>query len=341
MRVVIAEDSPTIRELLVALLEGDPEIQVVGQARTGAEAVELTLRLRPDLIAMDIHMPTMDGLEATREVMARAPTPIVLITSTTSREDAHLSLEALRAGALMIIPKPENPASPTFNGRRDHLLSMVKAMAEVKVVRRWSHGPASRPVVRRRGDRRAPQLVAVAASTGGPASLQRILRDLPAAYPAPIVIVQHIATGFAAPLAEWLNAACPMRVKLAEHGEAIDQRTIYLAPDERHLSVADDRLHLLDEPPVGGHRPSATVLFESAARAYGSALAAVMLTGMGRDGVDGLRAVRAGGGWIVAQDEATSVVHGMPGEAIRAGLADTVLPLDAIGPHLAALGSGS
>ena len=151
IRVVVAEDSLTLRELLVELLRSDPAIAVVGTARTGAEAVELALRLRPDLIAMDIHMPVMDGLEATKEVMVRAPTPIVLITSSASREDARLSLDALRAGALMVIAKPDNPSSSSFNGRRDHLLAMVKAMAEVKVVRHWQRQPTARGAGRRPG----------------------------------------------------------------------------------------------------------------------------------------------------------------------------------------------
>ncbi len=342
VRVVVAEDSFTIRQLIVELLESDPDIAVVGQAKTGAEALELALRLRPDIIAMDIHMPVMDGLEATKAVMVRAPTPVVLITSSASREDARLSFDALRAGALMIIPKPDNPASAGFNGRRDHLLSMVKAMAHVKVVRHWHRRPARGPGGPRPGRRAVPGLVAMAASTGGPVSLQRVLTGLPADCAAPIVVVQHIAAGFAAPLASWLNDGCHLHVELAEHGKPLKPRTVYLAPDERHLAVtANARVELRDTPPVGGHRPSATVLFESAARASGAALAAVMLTGMGSDGVEGLRAVRAGGGWVVAQDEASSVVYGMPGEAVRAGLADIVLPLDEIGPHLAWLLTGS
>jgi two-component system chemotaxis response regulator CheB len=339
IRVVVAEDSLTIRELLVELLRSDPEIEVVGQAKTGAEALELAVRLRPDLIAMDIHMPVMDGLEATKEVMVRAPTPIIVITSSSSREDARLSLDALRAGALMVIPKPDNPASPAFDGRREHLLSMVKAMAQVKVVRQWQRRAARRPPgpqPRRR--RPGTQLIAIAASTGGPVSLQRILNQLPADCAAPILVVQHIAEGFVAPLASWLNEGCDLRVRVAEEGEMLSPRTVYLAPDGLHLGVTTSgRVELSAAPPIGGHRPSGTHLFISAARSYGNRLTAVILTGMGRDGVDGLRHVKASGGWVVAQDEASSVVYGMPGEAAREGLVDVVLPPDDIGPHLATL----
>jgi two-component system chemotaxis response regulator CheB len=337
VRVVVAEDSLTIRELLVALLEGDPEVEVAGQARTGAEAVELAVRTRPDLILMDIHMPVMDGLEATKELMVRAPTPIVLVTSSSSREDARLSLDALRAGALMVLPKPDNPAAESFNGRREHLLAMIKAMAQVKVVRHTRRRALAR---RRRAPGRpgAVGMFAIAASTGGPASLQQILGGLPGDCPAPIVIVQHIAEGFAEPLAAWLNESCDLRVKVAEHGEVLAGRTVYIAPDHHHLEVAaGGRATLTDAPLEGGHRPSATRLFRSAARVYGASLAAVVLTGMGRDGVEGLRDIKAAGGWVVAQDEATSVVYGMPGEAAREGLADLVLPLPEIAPHLTTL----
>ncbi len=339
VRVVVAEDSLTLRELLVELLRSDAAIEVVGTASTGAEAVELALRLRPDLIAMDIHMPVMDGLEATKEVMVRAPTPIVLITSSASREDARLSLDALRAGALMVIPKPDQPSSPSFNGRRDHLLAMVKAMAEVKVVRHWQRQPPARSVERRQVGRRVPtRLVAVAASTGGPASVQHVLTALPVDFGAPIVLVQHIADGFVGPLASWLNESCSLRVRVALDREPLAPRTVYLAPDGRHLGVsADGRIAVTEGPAVEGHKPSASHLFRTGARAYGPGLAAVILTGMGKDGVEGLRDVKAAGGWVIAQDEATSVVYGMPGEAVKAGLADVVLPLEEIGPHLATL----
>ena len=339
IRVVIAEDSLTVRELLVEILESDPEIRVVGQAKNGAEAVELATRLKPDLVTMDVHMPVMDGFEATKEIMVRAPVPIVLVSSSVSREDVELSFDAMRAGALMVVAKPDSPQSAVFDGRREQFLAMVKAMSQVKVVRRWA--PRAQAVTPPVGRGRAPgtaprlRLVAIAASTGGPAALQRILADLPGDFPAPILVVQHIAAGFIAGLAGWLGASCNLRVKVAGHGEPLRERSVFLAPDDRHLGVtADAHAIVADAPPINGFRPSGTYLFASAARAYGPSVAAVILTGMGSDGVEGLKAVKAAGSQVLAQDEATSVVYGMPREAAAAGVVDAVLAIDAVAPRL-------
>ncbi|MEA3246793.1 MAG: chemotaxis-specific protein-glutamate methyltransferase CheB [Gemmatimonadota bacterium] len=348
IRVLVAEDSRTVQELLVAILESDPAIRVVGCARTGAEAVELAGTLRPDLITMDIHMPGMDGVEATKEIMARWPTPIVIVASSRSQADTDRSFHAMRAGALMLVSKPDNPAAEGFNGRRERLLAMVKAMAEVKVVRRWDTrtrtpslrpeapspdaAPSDAPPPAERGGFR---VVAIGASTGGPAALQRILEDLPRDIPVPLLVVQHIAEGFVAGFADWLAASCNQRVTVAVDGEALAARTVYIAPEGAHLGVTDRHcIELARTPPIEGLRPSATHLFRSVARVYGARTLAVILTGMGRDGVGGLRDVRAGGGYVIAQDEATSVVHGMPGEAVGAGLASVVLPIQLIGPAI-------
>jgi two-component system chemotaxis response regulator CheB len=344
IRVVVAEDSLTVRELLVEILESDPEIEVVGQAKNGAEAVDLTTRLKPNLVTMDIHMPIMDGFEATKEIMVQAPTPILIVSSSTSARDVELSLNAMRAGALMVLAKPDDPQSARFDGRRDELVAMAKAMARVKVVRRW--GPDARAVRLTAAPRvmvpPAPvRLIAIAASTGGPAALQRILSALPRDFGAPILVVQHIATGFAQGLADWLSASCNLRVKVAEHGERLVERLVLLAPDDRQLGVTPDgRVVVADVPPVNGFRPSGTYLFVSAAQAYGASLAAVILTGMGRDGVEGLKTVRAAGGRVLAQDEASSVVYGMPGEAVAAGVVDAVLGIDDIASRLAELIAG-
>jgi two-component system chemotaxis response regulator CheB len=341
IRVLVADDSATVRELLVAILESDPDIEVVGQAKNGVEAVDLAKRLRPDLITMDVHMPVMDGFAATKEIMVRAPTPIIIVSSSASGRDVEMSLNALRAGALMVVAKPHDPGAPTFNGRQEQFLSMAKAMADVKVVRRWdrtaSVAGSGTPLLRT-ADGGAARVVAIAASTGGPAALQRILNDLPPGFPAPVLVVQHIAAGFTEGLADWLAASSPLQVKVAEHGEPLAPRTAYLAPDDRHLGLESSRrVAVLATPPVGGFRPSASFLFESAARHAGSRVAAVILTGMGSDGVAGLAAVRSAGGHVVAQDEATSVVHGMPRAAVEAGVVDTVLPLGEIAGYLARL----
>ncbi len=343
IRVVVAEDSITVREFLVEILESDPEISVVGQAKNGAEAVELTTRLRPDLVTMDVHMPVMDGFEATKEIMVQAPTPILIVSSSASGREVELSLNAMRAGALMVVAKPDNPQAVRFAGRREELLAMAKAMARVKVVRRWASksSPVRPPPALRVAPGAPVRLVAVAASTGGPTALLRIFSSLPGDFAVPILVVQHIATGFVGGLADWLSASCNLRVKVAEHGEPLLKRTVFLAPDDRHLGVTPDgRVMVAEAAPVDGFRPSGTYLFASAAQAYGAAVAAVILTGMGRDGVEGLKAVKAVGGRVLAQDQASSVVYGMPGEAVAAGVVDTVLAVEEMAPRLAELIAG-
>jgi two-component system chemotaxis response regulator CheB len=337
LRIVIAEDSLTARALLTEILSSDPEIQVVGQAKNGLEAVALTQSLRPDLVTMDIHMPQMDGLEATKEIMITAPTPIVIITGSSAARDVEVSLHALRAGALDVVAKPPGPEAPDFARAAQQLVGLVKTMAQVKVVRHWR----ARPLAERAGVRpteRRGAVVAVAASTGGPAALQTVLGNLPGDFPAPLLVVQHITAGFIDGLASWLNTVCDLHIKVAAAGEPLLPHTVYLAPDGRHLGVTGRQaVALASDPPVGGFRPSASYLFESVGREFGRGAVAVVLTGMGEDGVAGLRALRQAGGKSIAQDESTSVVFGMPGAAAAAGLADQVLPLDAIAPRLVEL----
>jgi len=340
IRVLMAEDSRTVRSLITQILESDPEIRVVGTASDGAEAVEMAERLRPDLITMDIHMPVMDGFEATRQIMARAPAPIIIISSMARSEDVQLSLRATQLGAVMVLPTPVGPGSPDFARQSAELVSMARAMSGVKVVRRWDRSPAA-PEPQRvaaRASSSPVQLVAIAASTGGPAALQQILAALPAAFPAPVLVVQHIARGFTAPLVEWLGSTCPPRVRLAIDGERPVPGTVYLAPDDAHLTLAPGgAISLSSSPPIGGFRPSGSALFESVGRMCGTTAAAVILTGMGDDGVSGLRTAHARGVRVIAQDEASSIVHGMPREAVRAGVADEVLPLTEIAARLMAL----
>lgn len=335
IRVLVAEDSPTVRAALVELLQSDREIVVVGEAESGAAAVAMTERLRPDIVTMDIVMPGMDGVEATRHIMSSTPTPILIVSATVGSEVTR-SLDATAAGALMMLEKPDHASSAAFPAQRERLLTMVKAMSQVKVVRRWSRTPVgpTLPFDNAQPDEPA-RVVAIAASTGGPAALLRILGALAGDLPVPVLIVQHITQGFVHGLAEWLGRACDIRVKVAVHGEPLRRATVYLAPDDCHLGVgAFSRVQLSDAPPIGGFRPSATHLFESVAKSYGPGAACVILTGMGSDGVAGLRAVRAAGGRVVAQDEQTSVVYGMPGEAVRAGVVHRILPVDRVAMHV-------
>jgi two-component system chemotaxis response regulator CheB len=346
IRVLVVDDSPTARALLVEILRGDPDIQVVGEAKDGAEGVELTGRLRPDLVTMDVRMPRLDGFAATKEIMIASPTPIVIVTASFEAREVELAMQSLRAGALAVLRKPPGPESPAFEEAARQLVATVKTMAEVKTVRHRRPSPgrtnddarrtkeAARPSVVP-GPSSFSKVVAVATSTGGPAALQRVLSRLPGDFPAPVLVVQHNAPGFMAGLVSWLDGSCDLSVKVAEQGEPLRPHTVYLAPDDRHLGVsAPARVMLSAAAPVGGFRPSGTFLFESAARAYGPSVVAVILTGMGDDGVEGLRAVRRAGGRVIAQDQDSSVVWGMPGAAAAAGLADSVLPPDAIAARL-------
>ncbi len=333
IRVLIAEDSLTTQMLLREILSSDPEIQVVGQAHNGVEAVEKTQALAPDLVTMDINMPLMDGLQATKEIMVSAPTPIVIITGSSGALDVVGSLNALRAGALDVISKPPGPESPGFEESARKLVATLKAMAQVKVVRHWR--PRKVPGVVRPAASEVQGVIAIAASTGGPAALYQLFKGLSGSFPLPILVVQHISPGFAPGLVSWLNGGSSLHVKLAEAGEVLQPHTVYIAPDHCHLGISNHGTVLLsDAPPIGGFRPSGTFLFESAAAVFGPAALALILTGMGEDGVAGLKAIRRAGGRIIAQDEKSCVIFGMPAAAIAAGLADQVLPLDAIASRL-------
>jgi two-component system chemotaxis response regulator CheB len=345
VRTLVVDDSATARALIVAVLKTDPSIEVVGQARNADEALELARRLRPDVITMDFQMPDVDGFEATRRIMSEAPCPIVMVSGSLDVRDVVVSMEAMRAGALAILAKPPAPTAPTFARESRYFANTVKAMSQVKTVRRFP-GAAARaaaaspaPVPRRAVGQ--GRIVGIAASTGGPAALHRLLTDLGDGLRAPILVVQHIAIGFAEGLAAWLGKAARMRVKLAAHDEPLEPGVVYLAPDDRQLGVnASGHARVIDGPPVETFRPSATYLFESLAAAFGPAAIGVVLTGMGNDGAAGLARLHAAGGTVIAQDEASSVVFGMPRAAIQAGIVDSVLPLELIVGHLQKLTVG-
>lgn len=333
IRVLIAEDSITTRELLGAILRSDPEVQVVGEAKDGIEAVQMAKQLRPTLITMDIRMPKMDGFAATKQIMIEAPAPIVIVSAGFDSRDVEFSMHALRAGAVTVLAKPVGPGASNFEDECREFLSTIKSMAQVKVVRHWSPTPPKPhpPLYTPEHNGRRVRAVAIAASTGGPAALQILLGALPGNFRAPILVVQHISHGFVHGFVTWLNTACALQVKVAEEDEPLSPGVVYVAPDDHHLAVSRKaRVLLSDQRPVEGFRPSGTVLFESVASVFGPSATAVVLTGMGQDGLSGLHSVHRSGGRVIAQDEESSVVFGMPGVAIDAGLAHHVLPLRSI-----------
>ena len=337
IRVLIAEDSATTLELLSAMLESDPEIRVVGRAKNGGEAVALTKTVRPDVVVMDIHMPVMDGFQATRQIMIESPTPIVIVSAALDVKAVDVSLHALRLGALSVLAKPTGPGSADFQETCDRFISTIRAMSAVKVVRRWANDSSLPPPELVPEPRSTPHIIAIATSTGGPTALLRLLSDLPATLPVPVMIVQHMAPGFVSGLASWLADGTALKVKVAEAGERLENGVAYLAPDDRHLGLVDRRtVQIAAAPPCGGFRPSGSVLFEAVARIYGSSAVGVILTGMGDDGCSGLATLKRAGGRIIAQDEASSVVFGMPAAAISAGLAHITLPIQLIGSRLLA-----
>lgn len=335
LRVLLVEDSPTLAGLLGLLIEQAPDMCLVGHANDGFEAVEMTARLRPDVIAMDINMPGLDGFAATKRIMAECPTPIVIVSATMDVEQVSVSMAALNAGALAVVEKPVGIGSPRYEALASGLLGSLRAMAGMKLVRRIDSGAGLRRRATSVGRSSGSPVVAIAASTGGPAALSRILPALPAGLPAPVLVVQHIAPGFVGGLAAWLDRLGSLRVGVAQDGEVLEAGRVYLAADDRHLGIcAGRKVRCSDAEPVGGFRPAATYLFESVARVAAAKVVAVVLTGMGRDGTDGLRLVRAAGGHVVAQDAKSAVVNGMPGSAVSAGLVDEVVPLTRIADHI-------
>lgn len=349
IKVLVVDDSATVREFLTHILGTDPQVEVIGTASDGIEALEAVKERQPDVITMDIGMPKMSGLEATRIIMESHPTPIVIVSGTLDGE-GRASFQALEAGALAVLPRPAGIGHPNHEAAAKQLVQTVKLMSEVKVVRRWSRNQEAEqarrvsPPTETWSGRTSVKIkvIAIGASTGGPVVLQRILSGLPKDYPVPVLIVQHIADGFVQGFSEWLTQATGFPVQIAQHDEQILHGRAYIAPDGFHTTVSSHRrIALLDSKPINGLRPSVAALFRSVADNIGPESAGVLLTGMGRDGADELKLLKESGAVTIAQDKESSVIHGMPGEAIRLGAATYVLPPERIAALLKNLAEDS
>jgi two-component system, chemotaxis family, protein-glutamate methylesterase/glutaminase len=336
-RVLIVDDSAFMRKVLEEMIRSDPRLEVVGQAKDGREAIAMAQTLQPDVMTMDINMPRMDGLEATQHIMMQNPRPI-LIVSSESREGAASTLRALDLGAIDFVTKPSSGIDLDMKTVRDELLTKLRMAAKVRVVRTAGKHDASAPA-----DLKSPApvpkdlgspdaqhpLVMIAASTGGPATLMRLMPKFPKNFPAPVVLVQHMPATFTSQLSVQLTEVSQIRVKEAESNEALLPGTFYICPGSHHLRISlTGRIKLDDGPRISGYRPCADVAFESAAAYAGANVIAVVLTGMGNDGAKGIQSVKAARGTVLAQDEASSVIFGMPAEAIRTGVVDQVVGID-------------
>lgn len=348
IKVLVVEDTPVIRDYIVHILNSDPGIQVMDTACNGEEAIDFMRQNRPDVITMDIHMPKMDGFEATRRIMETTPVPIVIVSGSFDPSETSFSFRAIEAGAVTITARPQGIGHPDHETQSKTLVQTVKLMSEVKVVRRWPGNhrrqlqmlrPQTEPaetgaseVAQTKADIR---IIAMGASTGGPMTINSILAALSEPLPVPVLIVQHIANGFVDGFVEWLNVSSKPVVSIAVEGERVQAGKAYVAPDGFHMGIrSEGTIELNGDVPENGVRPSISYLFRSVAGAYGRHAAGVLLTGMGKDGAEELLLMRNKGCVTIAQDEASSVIFGMPQEAIRCNAAQYVMPPEMIAKAL-------
>ena len=335
IKTLIVDDSKIIREFMIHLLSSDPEIQIIGIACNGNEAIDFVREKRPDVITMDIHMPEMDGYEATRIIMETNPTPIVVVSGSLKVNDVANSFKLFEAGALAVVLRPPGIEDAGYYDASKALINTVKLMSEIKVVRRFPKRNIAqyKPIIFNHpinNEIRDIQLIAIGASTGGPVVLQKILSELPKNIPVPILIVQHIAKEFIKGFRDWLSNTSMIPLTIAKDGEQLYPGIGYIAPDDFQMGIKAGLKILLSKPVDSGLCPSVDFLFHSVSVVLGANAIGILLTGMGKDGAKELKSMRDKGAITIAQDEASCVVYGMPAEAIKNDAVDHVLSPDKI-----------
>jgi two-component system, chemotaxis family, protein-glutamate methylesterase/glutaminase len=335
IRVLVVDDSPTVRNLLCDIVTAAPELELIGSAENGKRAIELALAFRPDVISMDMIMPVMTGVATTEYLMAHLPTPILIVSASTNRGELFRTYDALAAGAVDVLEKPRGDERP--GEWEQSYIAALKMVSRIRVITHIRARFKSTEIATIRTTKPIYEVLAIGASTGGPAAIVEVLRTLPDPLPIPLLFLLHINEPFGAAFADWLDSQTHLRVSLARDGQLVAGDGVLMAPPGRHMVVDNRRVRLTDDAERHSCRPSIDTLFESVARTYGAGAIGCLLTGMGRDGAEGLRVIRTSGGTTIAQDEASSVVFGMPREAINLGAAERILPVGDIGQAVATM----
>jgi two-component system chemotaxis response regulator CheB len=344
IRVLIVDDSKVIQEFLYHILTSDPEIQVIGTANSGEEALQMVVMTEPDVITMDIHMPGMDGYESTRKIMEKLPTPIVIVSGSPTIKDEVNIFRSLEAGAMAIVHRPSGLQAPDYESSRDELIQSVKNMSQIRITKLF---PSARMAKTEESSFELPlddylkkiEIVAIGGSTGGQMALQKILSGLPDKLPVPVLIVQKIAAGFTRVFMEWLSITSGIKLKLAVHDETVLPGVGYIAPDHTYMEISKTRRIILSRIPLGAEfTTSINLLFNSVANFYGGEAFGVLLSGQGRDGASGLKKMKNRGAITMVQNESSSIVFEMPGEAVRIGASDLLLSPEVIAGVLAKTG---
>ena len=345
IKVFLVEDSPIALTILQRVLGSSSEIEIIGTASNGISALKHIPRLQPDVVCTDLLMAQMDGLELTQKLMAQFPRPILVISDVVTANDTQKVSQLLDAGVVDVFPKPETGFLEDYEQQRETLIQKLKVLSGVKVFTKINYfKPQSNLSQQNQNQARKSlspnkitdyQIIAIGVSTGGPSALETILSKLPGNFPLPLVCTQHISVGFLDSLIHWLSLECKLKVKIAELGEKPLPGTIYFAPEKYHLEIDDRGSFCYSQAPsFNSHCPSATIMMQSLVKFYGKSMIGILLTGMGKDGVLGMQEIYRCGGLTIAQDEASSVIFGMPQEAINLGVVQQVLPVEEIAPFL-------